>query len=119
MTVAVDDYQTRVTGRPQIIERRDPVIWGSGQDPEVLEFGERGYIQREGALDTARIDACWEELQRFGDDPAMKDDPRIIREAGSKAVRSIFDVHALSEVVWEAVEQSGAIDLARAIEEAL
>lgn len=115
MTSAVDDYQTRVAGRPEIVERRDPVIWGSGQDPEVLEFEEKGYVQREGALDQSRIDACWEELRRFGDDPAMKDDPRIIREEGGRAVRSIFDVHELSEVVWEAVEQSGAIDLARQI----
>ena len=115
MTIAVDYYLTRVSGRPEIVERRDPVVWGRTDDPEVRRFEDRGYIQREGALDAARIDACLEELQRFGEDPAMAGDPRIIRESGSDAVRSIFDVHDLSDVVWEAVEQSGAIDLARQI----
>ena len=38
MTIAVDDYQTRVTGRPEIVERRDPVIWGSSQDPEAVSY---------------------------------------------------------------------------------
>ncbi|MEB8325682.1 ectoine hydroxylase [Dietzia kunjamensis] len=115
MTIAIDDYQSRVSGRPEIVERRDPVLWGRSEDPEVLQFGERGYIQREGALDRQRIDACLAEIDRIGSDPQMAGDPRIIREAGSEAVRSIFDVHDLSEVVWEAVERSGAIDLARQI----
>jgi ectoine hydroxylase len=104
-----------VSGRPEIVERRDPAVWGDVSDPEVEQFAERGYIQREGALDERRIDACLAEIDRIGSDPQMAGDPRIIRESGSEAVRSIFDVHALSDVVWEAVEQSGAIELAREI----
>jgi len=115
MTLAVDDYITRVSGAPVIVDRPDPVVWSKVDDPELQDFAERGYIQREAVIDEARINACLEELQRIGDDPAMADDPRIIRESGSEAVRSIFDVHALSDVVWEAVEYSGAVDLAREI----
>ncbi|MFL0579897.1 ectoine hydroxylase [Dietzia sp. 179-F 9C3 NHS] len=115
MTLAVDDYVTRVSGEPVIVDRPDPVVWTGSPDPEIEGFAERGYLQREGALDDARVAACLAEIERIGADPAMADDPRIIREAGSDAVRSIFDVHALSEVVWEAVEHSGAIDLAREI----
>ena len=113
MPLAVDDYVTRVSGAPVIVDRPDPVVWSDLDDPEVRDFAERGYIQRDRALDDDRIDACLEELRRIGEDPAMADDPRIIREAGSEAVRSIFDVHLLSGVVWEAVERSGALDLAR------
>ena len=115
MTLAVDDYITRVSGAPVIVDRPDPVVWSDLDDPEIRDFAERGYIQREDAIDDARIDACLEELQRIGHHPDMAEDPRIIREAGSEAVRSIFDVHLLSEVVWEAVESSGAIELAREI----
>lgn len=113
MPLAVDDYVTRVSGAPVIVDRPDPVVWSDLDDPEVRDFAERGYIQRDRALDDDRIDACLEELRRIGEDPAMADDPRIIRESGSEAVRSIFDVHLLSDVVWEAVERSGALDLAR------
>ena len=113
MPLAVDDYVTRVSGAPVIVDRPDPVVWSDLDDPEVRDFAERGYIQRDRALDDDRIDACLEELRRIGEDPAMADDPRIIRESGSETVRSIFDVHLLSGVVWEAVERSGALDLAR------
>ena len=113
MTLAVDGYVTRVTSPPIIIDRPDPVVWSRSGDPEVQRFAERGYVQREGAMDAGRVDACLEELHRIGADPAMAADPRVIREAGSDAVRSIFDVHTLSEGVWEAVEHSGAVDLAR------
>lgn len=115
MTLAVDDYVTRVSDAPEILDRRDPVVWTRSRDPEVARFAEKGYVQREAALDAPRIDACMEELERVGHDPAMADDPRIIREAGTDAVRSIFDVHTLSDVVWEAVQHSGAIELAREV----
>ncbi|GLB63672.1 ectoine hydroxylase [Dietzia sp. NCCP-2495] len=115
MTLAVDAYNTRVSGTPEIVDRPDPVVWTDAQDPELHDFAERGYVQREAALDEARVNACLEELRRIGDDPAMADDPRVIRERGSEAVRSIFDVHLLSDVVAEAVERSGAVDLAREI----
>ncbi|WP_010540197.1 phytanoyl-CoA dioxygenase family protein [Dietzia alimentaria] len=115
MTLAVDDYTTRVSGAPAILDRPDPVVWSGTDDPEIARFADRGYIQREGALDGAQVDACLEEMRRIGSDPAMADDPRVIRESGSEAVRSIFDVHELSDVVWEAVNRSGAIELAREI----
>jgi len=115
MTLAVDDYVTRVSGAPTIMDRPDPVVWSRSDDPELQRYDEKGYVQREGVLDRARIDACLEEIDRIGADPAMNGDPRIVRESESEAVRSIFDIHALSEVVWEAVEHSGAIDLAREI----
>lgn len=115
MPLAVDDYVTRVNGTATIIDRPDPVVWSRADDPEVQAFAEKGYVQREGSLDAARIDACLEELERIGADPDMADDPRIIREAGNEAVRSIFDVHALSDVVWEAVQHSGTLELAREV----
>lgn len=115
MALAVDDYVTRVTTTPTIIDRPDPVVWSRADDPEIQRFAEFGYVQRQGALDAGRVDACLEEVHRIGADSTMATDPRVIREAGSDAVRSIFDVHILSEVVQEAVEYSGAIELAREI----
>ena len=57
MTLAVDDYITRVSGAPVIVDRPDPVVWSDLDDPEIRDFADRGYIQREGAIDDARIDA--------------------------------------------------------------
>ena len=67
MPLAVDDYVTRVSGAPVIVDRPDPVVWSDLDDPEVRDFAERGYIQRDRALDDDRIDACLEELRRIGD----------------------------------------------------
>lgn len=60
MSLAVDDYTTRTSGAPVIVNRPDPVVWSRSDDPEIRDFAERGYIQREDAIDDTTIDACLE-----------------------------------------------------------
>ena len=102
-----DDYLTRVSGAPVIVDRPDPVVWTEVDDPEVRDFAERGYIQRESALDDARIDACLEELRRIGDDPAMADDPRIIRE---RIERLVFVKEVVQERRYRPAERRASED---------
>ena len=116
-TVVVDDYPTRVQNEPRIFRRPDPVVWGDAErrNSDVAAYARDGYVQRERAISSARVRECLDEIERIGADPGMAEDPRVIREGGTQAVRSIFDVHLLSDAVWAAVEESGAIELAKEI----
>ncbi len=109
MTLAVDDrYITRVTGDPEIVDRVDPMVWADVSNPELIGYAQAGYAQFENALSAADVAACLREIDRIENDPGLADDPRIVREMGTTAVRSIFDIRELSPVVSAAVELSGA-----------
>lgn len=110
-----DEYPTRVIESPQIMRRHDPIVWGQKSTRELALFESNGYLQREHALTPSTVDACMSEVERIQHDPALRTDERIVREAGSDAVRSIFDIVDLSTIVRDAVTESGAEDLAREI----
>jgi ectoine hydroxylase len=109
VTLAVDDrYITRVPHDPVIVDRTDPVVWDEVNNPELIGYGTRGYAQFDNALSPADVAACLREIDRIEQDESLRDDPRIVREKDSSAVRSIFDIRDLSSVVSAAVELSGA-----------
>jgi ectoine hydroxylase len=109
VTVAVDDrYATRVAHDPTIVDRVDPVVWSEVNNPELIGYAEAGYAQFDNALSPADVAACLREIARIESDESLAHDPRIVREQGSAAVRSIFDIRQLSPVVSAAVELSGA-----------
>ncbi|MBM9836423.1 ectoine hydroxylase [Rhodococcus hoagii] len=115
MTLVEDVYTTRVSGRPRVIDRPDPVFWGRPDTPEYADFDRRGFLQREAVIDEDDVATCLTEIDRIQRDPALRDDERIVREAGSDAVRSIFEILELSDAVRRVVESSGAYDIAREI----
>ena len=115
MTLVEDVYTTRVSDEPQVIGRPDPVFWGDPITAEYADFDRRGYLQRENVIGDADVGACLAEIDP---DPStirrcLRDDERIVREDGSDAVRSIFDILELSDAVRRVVELSGAYDIAR------
>lgn len=115
MALVEDVYTTRVSGRPRVIDRPDPVFWGRPDTPEYADFDRRGFLQREAVIDEDDVATCLTEIDRIQRDPALRDDERIVREAGSDAVRSIFEILELSDAVRRVVESSGAYDIAREI----
>lgn len=109
MTLAVDDrYVTRVPYDPTITDRVDPVVWSEVNNPELIGYAQAGYAQFDNALSPADVAACLREIDRIEGDESLARDRRIVREKGSSAVRSIFDIRELSPVVSAAVELSGA-----------
>ena len=109
MTLAVvDRYVSRVPDNPKILDRHDPVLWSETSNPELIGYASAGYAQFDRALSSGDVAACLEEIDRIENDPALRDDPRIVREQGTSAVRSIFDIRELSPIVSAAVELSGA-----------
>ncbi len=120
MTVrtAPDSYPTRVSDRPTMIERSHPTAWpgisnGPASGAEVESYGRDGYLQIPGLLDTEEVQRYWDELGRLSTDPGIKTDERTVVEKSSDEVRSIFEVHRISDVIAELARDPRVLGRAR------
>jgi ectoine hydroxylase len=123
MTVAdlstQDRYPTR--GRESsVVERKDPTVWpGVTSGPESAEdlaaHEAKGFHTVEGLLSPAEVQTYWQELERLCRDPKMRSDKRTIVEKSSDEVRSIFEVHRISDLIAELVRDPRILDRARQI----
>lgn len=102
MTARHDRYPSRVTGRPSITERLDPVVvgdHGGPLDPELLaDFEDDGFLILPKLFDEQEVADLNAELDRLAADPAIRAMRRTIIEPDSDTLRSIFEVHEVSEV---------------------
>jgi ectoine hydroxylase len=115
-----DVYPTRVAGETYPIERVDPTVWGSEADGPVdaatlASHDVKGYHIAEGLLSPAEVQAYWQELVRLSGDNTLKADERVITEQKSGEVRSIFEVHKISELIGELIRDPRILDRARQI----
>ncbi len=99
-----DDYPTRVSDRPTMIERVHPTAWpgitsGPASRADIDAYDRNGYLQIPGLLDPDEIARYWDELGRLSTDPAIRADHRTIVEKESADVRSIIEVHKISDVI--------------------
>ncbi len=100
---ATDLYPTRLgTPRPPA-EREDPVLWGTADDgpmdaATLAGYDERGYLSVEQLVTPDEVDKFRAELRRLSEDPTVRADERTVVERSSQEVRSIFEVHKVSEV---------------------
>jgi ectoine hydroxylase len=105
--MAIDTYPTRKTWEPTFIFRRDPVVYGAQQDGPVraadLEgFEKNGFLTIDGLLEPEEVERYRAELRRLSADPAAcADDDRYVLDEESGDVRTIFEVHRLSEIFAE------------------
>jgi ectoine hydroxylase len=99
----IDVYPTRVEGKPSVQAREDKVVWGTAAEGPMEEatlagYEEKGYLTIEQLITPEELEAFRAELMRLSDDPVVRADERTIVEAKSQEVRSIFEVHKISEV---------------------
>ena len=96
-------YPSRVSADPATVDRVDPVVYGTEADgpldaDRLAEYDSRGFLTFEalvGPDDIVRLEQAVEELVA---DPALDGDERVIREPNGPTVRSVFEVHKLSQV---------------------
>jgi ectoine hydroxylase len=115
-----DGYPTRIKGKPELLHRADPTVWGTEVDgpfdaAALAGHDARGYSIVDGLLSPAEVQAYWQELVRLSSDEGLKQTERVIVEKKSGEVRSIFDVHELSELIAELVRDPRVLDRARQI----
>ncbi|MFI8489884.1 ectoine hydroxylase [Streptomyces rubrogriseus] len=119
-TNVTDLYPTR--GATEVATpRQDPVVWGSPDAPGPVSAGDLQALDRDGFLAIDQLIAPDEvgeyqrELERLTTDPAIRADERSIVEPQSKEIRSVFEVHKISEVFAKLVRDERVVGRARQI----
>jgi ectoine hydroxylase len=115
-----DIYPTRVAAEPKEIGREDNVVWGKPSqgplDAEALAgYDARGYLAVDRLVTPDEVEKFRAELRRLCADPAVRADERTIVEARSQEVRSIFEVHKISDVFADIVRDPRVVGRARQI----
>ena len=92
-----DMYRSRKDNKPQITDRKDPVIWsdtasGSVLSPAQEDFYEQnGFLFIENVFSADEIATLRREAETLRQEGAAQED--TIKEASSNAVRSVFRIH--------------------------
>ena len=114
-----DNYPTRTVQRTELIERVDPTVWSTDPGPmdsaELAAHDADGYTIIPDLLSPAEVQTFWQELGRLSSDPELVADERTIVEKQSQQVRSIFEVHLISDLIAELVRDPRILDRARQI----
>jgi ectoine hydroxylase len=120
-TTTADRYPTRVADRPSLIGRVEPTVWGGTDEPGPLSSDELAAHDRDGfvtvpqLLTPDEVAAFGAELDLLATDPGIREDERTIVEKSSRQVRSIFEVHRLSDAVAALVADERVAGRARQI----
>ncbi|MFE9094947.1 ectoine hydroxylase [Streptomyces sp. NPDC007264] len=120
VTPVTDPYPSRGTTEVSV-PRQDPVVWGAPGTPGPIALDDLQAYERDGFLAVDELLAEDEvavyrrELERLVADPAIRADERSIVEPASKEIRSVFEVHRISEVFAGLVRDERVLGRARQI----
>ncbi|MEV8410438.1 ectoine hydroxylase [Streptomyces niveus] len=115
-----DLYPTRGVGEVTT-PRQDPVVWSPPGTPGPVDAADLQGLERNGFLTVDQLISPDEvvlyrdELDRLINDPAVRADERSIIEPKSQDVRSVFEVHKLSEIFAGLVRDERVVGRARQI----
>lgn len=98
-----DLYPSRISDKPSITKRKDPVVYTNSDDLNTLSkeqaesFEKNGYLLMPKFFSDEEVEVLKEELQRVMNEHRHSNDDEVIREPDSEDIRSVFDVHKRSE----------------------
>lgn len=99
----IDIYPSRRAETARFIERKDPVVHGNGAmdapltDAQIEGYEADGTLVLDGVFDAAETAMLQSEAARLLAEPQVLEKETTIREPGSGAVRSIFQIHRQSQ----------------------
>lgn len=115
-----DLYPTR--GATEVItDRHDPVVWsepgaaGPIEAADLAAYDRDGFLTVEQLIDDDEVQVYRRELERLTNDPVMRADDRSIVEPKSQQIRTVFEVHKISEVFAGLVRDPRVVGRARQI----
>ncbi|MFB8418893.1 ectoine hydroxylase [Streptomyces albidoflavus] len=123
MTVAserTDLYPSR-TATEVTIPRKDPVVWSPQDAPgpitrsDLQSYDDNGFLAVEELITPEEVGVYRAELDRLVADPLIRADERAIVEPKSEKVRSVFEIHKISEVFAGLVRDERLLGRARQI----
>ncbi|MDQ0944384.1 ectoine hydroxylase [Streptomyces sp. V1I1] len=118
--VRTDLYPTRGVNEVTT-PRQDPVVWSAPGAPGpiatsgLMEFERDGFLTVDELISQDEVALYRAELDRLIADPAVRADERSIIEPESQDVRSVFEVHRLSEIFASLVRDERVVGRARQI----
>ncbi|MFF1833209.1 ectoine hydroxylase [Streptomyces sp. NPDC058231] len=118
--VRVDLYPSRGAAE-MATPRQDPVIWSTPGAPgpvavkDLQGFERDGFLTVDQLITPDEVSVLRAELDRLIADPAVRADERSVIEPSSQEVRSVFEVHRISEVFARLVEDERVVGRARQI----
>lgn len=123
MTVAserTDLYPSR-TATEVTIPRKDPVVWSPQDAPgpitrsDLQSYDDNGFLAVEELITPEEVGVYRSELDRLVADPLIRADERAIVEPKSEKVRSVFEIHKISEIFIGLVRDERLLGRARQI----
>ncbi|MER8223402.1 ectoine hydroxylase [Streptomyces sp. NPDC094143] len=115
-----DLYPTRGTAEV-LTPRQDPVVWGAPDAPgpivpaDLLSFERDGFLAIDQLITDDEVTVYRDELNRLVNDPDVRADERSVVEPKSREIRSVFEVHKISEVFAQLVRDERVVGRARQI----
>lgn len=116
----IDLYPTR--GATEVaVERQDPVVWSQPGAPgpihsqDLADYERDGFLAIDELITQDEVSVYHEELERLISDPEIRKDVRSIIEPTSQEIRSVFEVHKLSEIFAGLVRDPRVLGRARQI----
>ena len=114
----IDRYPSRNAAGPHLIDRHDPVVWGSvNHGPlsagHLEKYDRDGYLSFDSLFSERELGAYRDELSRLGRDRNVKALAETVTEPDSGEVRSIFDIHRLSAVIGRLCRDERIVSIAR------
>ena len=119
LSLAHEHYPSRTLREPLLARRREPVRWSNEPAPDGLPEGamesyeENGYFVLPEIFTTSQVRMLQREMQRLLEEYRGSRDATVIREPGSDAVRSLFDLPAVSPVFRHLASHPRLLDFAR------
>ncbi|MGW1893146.1 ectoine hydroxylase [Streptomyces sp. NPDC002004] len=120
MATLTDLYPSRGTAEVSV-PRQDPVVWSPPGAPGPISTSDLHAYERDGFLAVDQLITDEEvavyhaELERLVSDPAIRADERSIVEPASQEIRSVFEVHRISELFEALVRDERVVGRARQI----
>jgi ectoine hydroxylase len=101
-TTVNDRYPTRTGERCVVVPRHDPVVRGGLDDgpldaADLAGFDSNGFIARDAVLTPDEVIDLRTELEALRASTAVLDDERAVLEPESNELRSIFEIHQVSD----------------------
>ncbi|MFG2086013.1 MULTISPECIES: ectoine hydroxylase [unclassified Spirillospora] len=113
-----DAYPTRKGVEAALLYRQDPVVYGAPEDGPIDgatldSFEADGFLSVDQLISPEEVEDYRAELRRLSADPRILADERTVTERGSDEVRSIFEIHKISEVFDRLVRDPRVVGRAR------